>query len=91
MPISREEKNLRRREKRARNKHIIGKADRLRELLKEFDARLFAFDPGVAFVVHGDVSWNSTITMDGTQWAWLEPILEELRDRRHNMRAGLTD
>ena len=56
---------------------IIARSRHLRELLEEFDADLIGFDPGV-LAFHDGVS----IKFDANEWAWLEPLLIELRELR---------
>lgn len=67
---------------------IVQRADFLRDLLREFGVVLGGFDPGVlAHQRTGTMNYRGeehTVTLDfgRAQWAWLEPLLVELRDRR---------
>lgn len=73
-------------------REIIARAKRLRELLGEFGATLAGFDPGVTAVIPGlralsigsDGAWWACehLSFSGLEWAWLEPLLEELRSYR---------
>lgn len=56
------------------------RADFLSELLREFGARLGGFDPGVMAYLPNKS--GTPIGFDRAEWAWLEPLLAELRDYR---------
>ena len=53
----------------------------LRELLAEFGLSLRAYDPGVSASQKIGTK-DLSLDFDGVEWAWLEPLLVELRDRR---------
>jgi hypothetical protein len=68
---------------------IITRMKEIKELLSEFGLRLSGFDPGVSATfedktVRGDGYFGEPIQFNGTEWAWLEPLLIELRDHRKN-------
>ena len=69
-------------------KRIIKRATFLRRLLKENGLILHGFDPGVsAFKKVGKnpftKQWHlASLNFDSTEWAWLEPLLLELRRLR---------
>ena len=77
---------------RAETKRIIDRADFLRSLLSEFGAALSGFDPGVAFNVSGERPgfpgmdaggyFGEHVQLNAVGWAWLEPLLVELREKR---------
>lgn len=68
---------------------IVARGDFLRELLGEFDARLVGWDPGVLASWHTDGMFNSvSLDFHQGQWAWLEPLLVELRDFRQKIEKG---
>jgi len=77
------------------NQRIAAEAKELRELLDHFGLRLHGFDPGVTALFKEDQPANrphlggagrgfcgEPITFSSIEWAWLKPLLEELRDRR---------
>lgn len=52
-------------------------------LLDEFGAMAYGFDPGVVFnVKHPTRGGDHTVSLQDPGWLWLQPLLEELRDRR---------
>jgi hypothetical protein len=62
---------------------IIARADELRNLVKEFGLELIGFDPGISASI---IKWpNYSVHFDETEWAWLRPLLEELKTYRDNM------
>ncbi len=64
----------------ATDRETVARMDYLRELLKEFGATLRGYDPGIAAIHNG-----TRLDFEGAEWAWLEPLLVELRERRaHN-------
>lgn len=83
---------------RAEAREIIRRAKEIRELLAEFGARLVGFDPGVTANVvdlpgghhpgFGGGYWGEHMSFNSTEWAWLKPLLEELRDRRRKEKDG---
>lgn len=56
-----------------------------RELLKEFGATIFAYDPGVSSYLHPNPN-SPTMHFTGFEWEWLRPLLRELRDHRQKSR-----
>lgn len=68
---------------------IIARGDFLRELLGEFGARLSGWDPGVLATWQAP-EYGAYVPLDFTrgQWAWLEPLLVELRDLREKVSAA---
>ena len=58
----------------------------IRELLSEFGAKLSGYDPGVTAYLdgkcRGDGYFGEHLSFDSKEWAWLEPLLVELRERR---------
>jgi hypothetical protein len=69
---------------------IIKRASFLRRLLKENGLILGGFDPGVlAYQKLGKNPFTkqarlASLNFDRTEWAWLEPLLLELRALRRN-------
>lgn len=67
-------------------KRLIAERDELRDILGAFGATLSGWDPGVtAYLpneIRGDGYMGESLTFDGIEWAWLKPLLIELRDRR---------
>lgn len=76
---------------REENKELIAERDELRPLLAEFGATLCGWDPGVtAYLpnkVRGDGWMGESLTFDGNEWAWLKPLLIELREARKAAKA----
>lgn len=86
----------------AADRKLIKRMTFLRNLLKKFKARLYGVDPGVSFLVQNGVRlklrktpfekpkaekvWKVFHT-DGPDWAWLEPLLVELRTFRRKEKA----
>ena len=68
------------------DKALLARMKELRELLSEFGATLCGYNPGVtAFLpnnIRGEGWMGESLSFDGIEWAWLEPLLKELRDRR---------
>jgi hypothetical protein len=60
---------------------IISEFRELDELLSEFDATISGFNPGVMGYVGKDWKWH--LHLDIPTWAWLKPLLQELKERRH--------
>jgi len=50
-----------------------------REILLEFGLRLCGFDPGVTAF---EDQRSGSLSFEKREWAWLEPLLIELRDLR---------
>jgi len=73
-------------EKREENKRIAKMADELRDLLAEFGAHLSGFDPGVSAYLPGEARGvgycGENLDFNYSEWKWLKPLLEELRDAR---------
>lgn len=66
-----------------RDREIIKRANFLRRLLKEFDAKLSGFDPGVLmYIPDGFGKFVHSVQFDGLQWSWIEPLLIELCELR---------
>ncbi|RJQ25050.1 hypothetical protein C4577_06605 [Candidatus Parcubacteria bacterium] len=61
---------------------IVKRMEEIRELLKEFDAILYGYDPGVSFFIKNCNS--ESLHLDKHHWEWLEPLLKELREHRKN-------
>src|SRR5512135_736278 len=85
------------RRSRAETKQIIARAEFLRELLKEFGARLSGFDPGVSAWLPGREPYigfsgsgyfGEQLSFSKLEWSWLEPLLMELRALRCAVRAA---
>lgn len=76
------------------DKALIARMGFLRELLKEFGATLAGYDPGVtAFLPdgrRGNGYMGESLAFDGNEWAWLEPLLLELRGLRAAVKAAAT-
>jgi hypothetical protein len=68
------------------------KADR--ELLGLFGARLVGHDPGVTANyrdgVQGDGYAGEQLSFNNLEWAWLRPLLVELRDRRDGQKQTVS-
>lgn len=59
--------------------------EHLKTLLAEFGVTLLAFGPGVRGRLKEDgEEWVTSISFSGAEWAWLEPLLEELKRRRES-------
>lgn len=83
----------------AEDRKLVARMKSIRELLAFFDARLYGHDPGVTFAVksgmrcdqHGKfVDCWVNCESSGPQWAWLEPLLLELREHRRRGLRKLT-
>lgn len=74
-------------------KRIVKEMDEARDLLGEFGLILHGYQPGVtAFLksnplARGDGYGGEPISFNFSEWEWLKPILEELRDRRRGKAA----
>lgn len=69
---------------------IVARMDFLRDLLKEFGASLYGYDPGVSAVLPNPDRPGYAGTMldfERGEWAWLEPLLVELREKRERNAA----
>jgi hypothetical protein len=69
---------------------IHAEAKRLRALLKAFGLTLGGWNPGVLafqptgrFDYHGRPT-STSLSFERREWAWLEPLLIELRQRRRD-------
>ena len=67
----------------------------IRELLAEFGIHLAGYDPGVTAMIPGKAIagpgagagyFGEHLAFDATEWAWLEPLLKELRAYRRKER-----
>lgn len=71
---------------------IVARMDELRDLLKEFGASLGGYDPGVTAYLpnkHRGVGYmGESLDFNHTEWAWLEPLLVELRGLRRMERTA---
>lgn len=70
---------------------LIKRGEFLKKLMKEFDARLSAFDPGVMAIPEEEIdpktsAYRHALSFQGYEWAWLEPLLIELRNYREGDR-----
>lgn len=71
----------------AADKALVARMKEIRELIKEFGLTLCGYDPGISAYVDSrpkliPSSWNGPFKLDDIEWAWLEPLLVELRMRR---------
>ena len=57
---------------------LLARVKNQTKLLAFFGVRAYAFDPGIAAWTHD----GKRIDFGGTEWAWLEPLLIELRKKR---------
>lgn len=68
------------------DKELLKRMSFLRDLLKDLGANLSGYDPGVSDYLpdglRGEGYWGESLSFDGNEWKWLEPLLVELRDRR---------
>lgn len=67
--------------------------NKTRDLLKEFGVIPYAYDPGVRCYV-GNVEGDQfapVVDFDEETWAWLEPLLQELRMYRKASASILAD
>jgi hypothetical protein len=78
------------------DKAIVARMKEIRDLLVEFGAQLVGYDPGVTADIVGrrlersgcGAGWaGEHMAFDGTEWAWLEPLLKELQACRKNVSA----
>lgn len=60
------------------DKAIFDRANFLRDLLQEFNAKLSSFGPGVTALCERP----EPLTFSEVEWAFLEPLLVELRELR---------
>ncbi len=72
------------------DKELCARMTEIRELVKEFGLTLCGFDPGISAYVDGrpdlrPSTWNGPFKLDDVEWAWLEPLLVELRSRRQSV------
>lgn len=70
---------------RAECKRLVKERDELRDLLGAFGATLSGWDPGVTAAIpgkRGDGYFGESLSFNAIEWAWLKPLLMELRDRR---------
>lgn len=65
-------------------KAIVARSKHLRELLDYFGLVLVGFDPGVSARNPNATDYFKRLSynFDSQEWAWLEPLLVELRDLR---------
>lgn len=69
----------------AEDKKLVARMKEIRELIAEFGLTLSGYDPGISAILkdqprlRGDGWGGEPITFDGTEWKWLEPLLQELR------------
>lgn len=65
----------------------------LRELFKEFGAQLSGYDPGVTAYLPGRPRgrgyMGEQLAFEDMEWAWLEPLLVELRELRKKAATAL--
>jgi hypothetical protein len=57
------------------------RAKKINHLLKNFGLHLMGLDPGILARKHNDMDLMS-YNFDANEWAWLEPLLIELRNFR---------
>jgi len=72
------------------DKAVCDRMTEIRDLIKEFGLTLCGFDPGISAYVDArpelrPSTWNGPFKLDDVEWAWLEPLLVELRSRRHGV------
>lgn len=63
---------------------IAERADYLRKLLREFNLTLGAFDQGVT-AYQQETGRYGLIDFAGREWSFIEPLLQELVDRRNGV------
>lgn len=74
----------------AEDRKLLARMKEIRELIAEFGLTLSGYDPGITAILKanpklcGDGWGGEPITFDGTEWKWLEPLLQELHVRRKN-------
>jgi hypothetical protein len=62
---------------------LIARIDKVRELAREFDLELIGIDPGISATLIKYPAYS--VHFDSTEWAWLRPLLEELKMYRDSM------
>jgi hypothetical protein len=76
----------------AEDRKLVARMKEIRELIAEFGLVLYGHDPGITATLkdkpglRGDGWGGESITFDGIEWAWLEPLLVELREHRRRSR-----
>lgn len=75
----------------AEDKKLLARMKEIRELIKEFGLTLCGYDPGISAYVDSrpelrPSAWNGPFKLDDVEWAWLEPLLKELREYRQGKR-----
>lgn len=72
------------------DKKLVARMKEIRDLIAEFGLTLHGYDPGITASLkdnpklRGDGWGGEAITFNGTEWKWLEPLLQELHVRRKN-------
>jgi hypothetical protein len=65
------------------DRDLVKRIKSIRELLKEFGATAYGYDPGVlAHTGRGNGNWGESLCFSGVEWSWMEPLLVELREAR---------
>jgi len=62
------------------DKVIVSRMNEISDLLNEFGLTLSGYDPGISAFITKEST--SMLNFDRGEWAWLEPLLKELKDRR---------
>lgn len=79
----------------AEDRALLKRMKEIRELLAEFGIHLAGHDPGVTAIIPekaiagpgvGAGYFGEHLAFDDTEWAWLEPLLKELRAYRRQER-----
>lgn len=70
------------------DRKLVARMKEIRELIAEFGLILGGYDPGITASLKGKPEprgrgyLGEAISFDGKEWAWLEPLLQELKVRR---------
>jgi hypothetical protein len=68
----------------AEDRKLVARMKEIRELIKEFGLTLCGYDPGISAYVDARPNlkasaWNGPFKLGEVEWAWLEPLLQELK------------